>query len=328
MPDSHDIDPLILDRYLAGAASAAEVALVAQWEAASSRNHASLIALRQEFAEQGGVRASSTDAAWTALQSRMSANDRGANGRRGNGSKHRMNSKMRYMWRIAAFVVLAAGGGAIWRVQSSDTVLSAPSGQRLSTVLPDGSQMTLAAGSQARWSRKFGSSVREIRLQGEATFDVVHDTTRPFRVRIGDNVAEDVGTRFVVRAWPETGGTEVAVEEGAVALSRNLQEPTLLNAGDRGRIASDGHVDITRDGAVRAAWARGEFVFDNTALAEALPALARWYGVTITAPPSMSERRVNGRFNLLPIDPLLESLALALDARIERNGSAITLSPR
>jgi len=121
---------------------------------------------------------------------------------------------------------------------------------------------------------------------------------------------------------------EVAVEEGIVALAQGHAAPTLLHAGDRGRVTSAGRVEVSQDGAERAAWIRGEFVFDGTALSEALPALARWYGVTLTATPDMLERRVTGQFAALPLDPMLESLALALNAQLVRNGSTITFSSR
>ncbi|MGV3709908.1 MAG: FecR family protein [Gemmatimonas sp.] len=328
MSEPTEIDPLILDRYLADTANADEADQVRRWQAASPRNRATLEALAGWFGQSGPVPESSSDVAWRSLQDRMSAAVENARGRKEVADKRPKQLSVQHIWRVAAALMISIGGGTVWRATTADTVISAPSGQRLSTVLPDGSQMTLAAGGEARWSRRFGSGTRELHLTGEATFDVVHDTTQPFRVLVGDNIAEDVGTKFVVRAWPEVNGVEVSVDEGAVALSRDRRNATLLNAGDRGRISTDGRVEVTRDGSARFAWARGEFVFDNTTLAEALPALARWYGVNITATPAMSERRVNGRFNLLPLDPLLESLALALDARVVRNGSQINLLPR
>jgi transmembrane sensor len=85
---------------------------------------------------------------------------------------------------------------------------------------------------------------------------------------------------------------------------------------------------VSKDGAERAAWIRGDFVFDGTPLSEALPALGRWYGVTLTATPDMLQRRVTGQFAALPLDPMLESLALALNAQLVRDGSTITFSSR
>lgn len=321
------MDLLLLDRLLAGVATPAEQKQIADWIAADPRNAAMLSALRDAHAVRDPQVATGTEAAWKDLQTRIAT----ASGIRSISDAPSVRRKTwrpsAAVWRIAATLLIAVTGTAVWRARTAEVELVAQTGQRLSTTLPDGSRITLASGSRARWPRRFGFGAREVRLEGEAFFEVVHDTTQPFRVRVGDNVAEDVGTRFAVRAWPEIEGVEVAVEEGAVTLGRDRVSPTLLSAGDRGRVTADGGVQVTHDGVARAAWGRGEFVFDSTTLTEALPALGRWYGVTLTASPAMQNRRVTGRFSTLPLDPLLESLALALDARVSRAGSVITLTP-
>ncbi|MBL0889620.1 MAG: FecR domain-containing protein [Gemmatimonadaceae bacterium] len=334
----HDADTALLDRILAGSATSDDQARLDTWLAADRRHAALLKALREAHATAGtttafATTASATDAAWQALQERMGhAADRDATVRpihTAPGVRRAAQTRGLPTWlRVAAVLVVGVIGGVLWRNATASQEYTAPLGQRISMTLPDGSRMTLAGGSSARVPRSFGAGSREITLQGEGHFDVVHDTTQPFRVRAGNVLAEDVGTRFVVRAWPEVGGVEVAVEEGIVALAQGHAAPTLLHAGDRGRVTSAGRVEVRQDGAERAAWIRGEFVFDGTALSEALPALARWYGVTLTATPDMLERRVTGQFAALPLDPMLESLALALNAQLVRNGSTITFSSR
>lgn len=328
----HDFDTALLDRFLAGSATPDETARVADWLAADRRHVALMQALREAHAAPGTIASSATDAAWQALQARIdrSTHDEAIRPiHTAPGVRRAAQTRGLPTWlRVAAVLVVGVTGGVLWRNATASQEYTAPLGQRLSMTLPDGSRMTLAGGSSARVPRSFGAGSREITLQGEGHFDVVHDTTQPFRVRAGNVLAEDVGTRFVVRAWPEVGGVEVAVEEGIVALAQGHAAPTLLHAGDRGRVTSAGRVEVSQDGAERAAWIRGEFVFDGTALSEALPALARWYGVTLTATPDMLERRVTGQFAALPLDPMLESLALALNAQLVRNGSTITFSSR
>lgn len=328
----HDFDTALLDRFLAGSATPDETARVADWLAADRRHVALMQALREAHAAPGTIASSATDAAWQALQARIdrSTHDEAIRPiHTAPGVRRAAQTRGLPTWlRVAAVLVVGVTGGVLWRNATASQEYTAPLGQRISMTLPDGSRMTLAGGSSARVPRSFGAGSREITLQGEGHFDVVHDTTQPFRVRAGNVLAEDVGTRFVVRAWPEVGGVEVAVEEGIVALAQGHAAPTLLHAGDRGRVTSAGRVEVSQDGAERAAWIRGEFVFDGTALSEALPALARWYGVTLTATPDMLERRVTGQFAALPLDPMLESLALALNAQLVRNGSTITFSSR
>ena len=93
-------------------------------------------------------------------------------------------------------------------------------------------RVTLNAGSRLRWRADYGARTREVQLEGEGYFEVRHDGARPFRVHAPGAVAEDLGTRFTVRAYPEGSGVEVAVAEGRVAL-RALVDTTrvLLDAG-------------------------------------------------------------------------------------------------
>ncbi len=70
-------------------------------------------------------------------------------------------------------------------------------------------------------------------LEGEGYFEVTHDARRPFRVHAGDALTEDLGTRFVVRAYPELAAVDVAVAEGVVSLRRHPPRGTRgAGAGD------------------------------------------------------------------------------------------------
>jgi transmembrane sensor len=135
---------------------------------------------------------------------------------------------------------------------------------------------------------------RDVYLDGEAFFDVVHDEARPFAGYAGGGVARDVGTKFNVRAYPETHGVEVVVMQGSVSLHRVPQagivpvtgveattvsdvDSVLLAAADFGRVSVTGRV-TTRHGvdvAARLAWLDGRLVFKDTPLRDALADLSR-----------------------------------------------------
>src|SRR4051812_39117088 len=73
-------------------------------------------------------------------------------------------------------------------------------GKRDSLRLPDGGRVVLGPASKLVVAAAYGRETREVELHGEAYFDVVHDTTRPFMVRAGSVSVRDVGTSFAVRA--------------------------------------------------------------------------------------------------------------------------------
>jgi ferric-dicitrate binding protein FerR (iron transport regulator) len=67
----------------------------------------------------------------------------------------------------------------------------------------------------------FGTSTREVFLEGQAFLRVRHDSTRPFVVNAGGTRAIDLGTAFEVRAYPNEG-VRVAVTEGVVEVRREV----------------------------------------------------------------------------------------------------------
>jgi transmembrane sensor len=145
---------------------------------------------------------------------------------------------------IAALLLAAVLLGGNWyvgRSRPSEPASSAALGREYTTLpgeratihLPDGSQLTLAGGSTLRISADFGKNSREISLDGEAFFDVVHDTNRPFRVHIKDAIVEDVGTSFDVRSYSGDPTVIVAVKEGAVTLGPNRLRSRAVEASSQ-----------------------------------------------------------------------------------------------
>lgn len=332
MADDTEFDPLLLDRYLAGDLPLAERARVERWLEAHPRD--AQLLREAPRAALGAAQAANTDAAWRALSARLEAasqDDLAARRSRAARGAPRgtLAPWMRRVTGAAAALVIALGGVATWQATRGGSI-AAPLGRDVTAQLPDGSRVTLAAGSRLRWGGRFGRGARDVALEGEGYFDVVHDEARPFRVRTRNAVAQDVGTRFVVRAWPELPEVDVAVEEGVVALMDTLRPPmeqaTLLHAGQRGRLRESGVV-VTSDVASALAWMRGELMFDESPLTEVLPAIGRRFDVSVTADSALVGRRLTARFAAQSLDDVLTALRLSLGVRVERSGRTVHLTP-
>lgn len=336
MTPTPPFNPTLIDRVLSGDANEDERALVEAWATADPRHGVLLDALRAQFAASSGE--ADTDAAWRALRAKMAV----PAGVRSLDAKRREKiaaAVPKRSWgiplRIAAGLLLVAGSATLWQlrfasIESPQQSLSAPAGETRVATLSDGTRMTLAPGSRAHWRRDLEGKNREVYLEGEGYFDVVHDSSRPFRVRARNAVVEDVGTRFVVRAWPELTEPEVAVEEGIVLLADSVgaARGASLTAGQFGRLKSDGQVTITAVPEGTFAWLRQELVFNDAPLSVALPSLGRWYDVDLRADSSLAGRQLSARFTAQPLPQILDALTLALDARVVRSGRVITLVKR
>lgn len=123
----------------------------------------------------------------------------------------------------AALLVCA---GSAWFILERPQEVHTAIGEQRSVLLGDGSRVTLNTASKIEVNlRKDRRLVRLI--EGEALFDVVHDATRPFKVRAGNVLLSDIGTQFNVDLRPTR--TTVTVIDGLVAVR---SEGTLADHGE------------------------------------------------------------------------------------------------
>jgi transmembrane sensor len=201
-----------------------------------------------------------------------------------------------------------------------------------SIALPDGSSAVLGPLSRLALAAAYGDAARELVLTGQAWFEVQHDAARPFRVRAGGALIEDLGTAFSVAS--DDGEVRVAVSSGSVllqdtSLSRRGRGAT-LRAGDRATHGADGRITVERGAGADAEleWTRGRLVFDNATLSRVRTELRRWYGLDLRVDPTLVERHLTASFAGEPVDQVLRTIGLALGASIERRGDTAFVRAR
>jgi transmembrane sensor len=309
---------LLLDRYLAGEASAEDAETVRRW-LADDPAHQGLLedlrVIRRVTAER--VPESGTDAAW-ARAIKVLAPVR----------KARVLGRLLVAALAAAAVYIALlGGPGLLRRAPRWSELATAASHRAAARLPDGTQVTLAPQSRLRYASGYGHTHRDVYLEGEAFFQVAYDVRRPFRVHTARTVTEDLATEFLVSAYPDQAATEVIVSEGRVA----LWPPNLvLGARDLGRLDARGVATVRRGVEVGRylAWTKGQLVFDATPLRDAVRTLDRWYDVEVRLgdPDSaLAARRLTATFTNEPIDLVLQRIALTLGLRVERKDGYLLL---
>ena len=169
-------------------------------------------------------------------------------------------------------------------------------GQHQEYELADGSKVTLNTGS--RIEVDFREDQRRIRLlEGEALFDVAHDTSRPFLVFAGDGIVRAVGTAFLVHL--QGNEFDVIVSEGAVELSSVLPTPVvqtksenskklaslgIVKAGHKAKyensaasIATVSEVEMT----AKMSWQNGLITFNGETLEEVVKEVSRYTELNI-----------------------------------------------
>jgi ferric-dicitrate binding protein FerR (iron transport regulator) len=232
------------------------------------------------------------------------------------------------MYAAAASIVLVSGyaivAGVVWP-GSTREYRTAP-GERVTIQLADGSTVKLAPQSRLSVPRDFGPGRRELELVGQASFDVRHDSASPLRVRAGDAVIQDIGTYFVVSAYPNAA-VRVEVTEGEAKLSGRDGKSVDLRAGRAGTVASNGHAAYQGNVPKHARdWETGQLTFDDDSLRTVLNSLARWYDLDIRADADLYGRHVTAVFVASKPNEMIDALATALGATATRKGRVVTLT--
>lgn len=197
---------------------------------------------------------------------------------------------------VAASVVIAAALIFGWLNRPVDTLERvAAAGSREIVELPDGSMVHLNSGSRIYYPASFREK-REVRLEGEAYFDVQHDKL-PLRVETFNATVQVLGTRFVVRAWPDESEpeTRVGLLEGVVKLvSRtDAQEFATLSPGESMVVSATGLSPSRASVEEANAWRTGDLVFLDVPLDEIVADLERRFDVRIQVrPPQMLSHRL------------------------------------
>lgn len=186
--------------------------------------------------------------------------------------------------------------------------------------LPDSSFVTLAPGSTLRLQKH--KDKRLVQMTGKVYFNVRHDDRAPFRVDAGSGFVKVLGTRFQVDSRDPIS---VSVVSGKVLFSaiRSGEEALILTKGQSAVLdpAASKPVEITPKHPNPAAWATGEFIYDNTPLPEVLSELSEYYDVTLVAfdagHSSGESRRLSGEFSTSSLQEILNLINSALGTDIQ-----------
>jgi transmembrane sensor len=328
-------------RYLAGESNDDEAAAVREWLEAHPKDRA-LVERLSAVATTDLTLDVDVERALAQVRQKMAASERPAlRVERGGGATAAGPRKRMTILALATLVAAAAAVFVVVRTRSATrpataevTHYVAGVGRADSILLADGSRVILGPQSTLDVPGTFSAGERTVTLTGDAYFDVRHDASKPFSVRAGSAVIEDIGTTFTIESHDGTSAT-VSVVAGSVRLRQAATAPTagvVLAAGDRGSIDAGGETRVER-GVVRpedTAWIAGHLAFRDAPLSRIAEEIERWYGVTLRVSDStLLDRRVTTSFEGESVDTALEILELTLGAKIERHGdTALVSNPR
>lgn len=192
--------------------------------------------------------------------------------------------------KIAAVAIIMLTCGLYFNVSERKELLSAmntitvPAGQRVNLKLPDGTIVWLNARSEIVYPAVFSSSKREVKLDGEAYFEVAHAVERPFIVHTKKCNVEVLGTKFNVEAYSDSDDFVTSLMEGSVSVTDNSRPssvPVLLKPKQEASM-KDGSLQVSAiDDYDHFRWREGVISFKNMAFNEVMNRFEKCYGISI-----------------------------------------------
>ena len=158
-------------------------------------------------------------------------------------------------------------------------VVSTPAATTTLVTLSDGTKVMLNANSTLEYPASFDDAeVREVRLKGEAHFEVTKNPHRPFVVKAGEMQTQVLGTIFDVKAYRKDA-PKVTLMEGKVKVS-NADTEVEMRPGQTATLQAD-KIVVSKASSSASDWLEGDFDMDQVTLAEAMSDIGAWYNKTV-----------------------------------------------
>ena len=199
-------------------------------------------------------------------------------------------------------------------------VVSTPAATTTLVTLSDGTKVMLNANSTLEYPASFDDAeVREVRLKGEAHFEVTKNPHRPFVVKAGEMQTQVLGTVFDVKAYRKDA-PKVTLMEGKVKVS-NADTEVEMRPGQTATLQAD-KIVVSKASSSASDWLEGDFDMDQVTLAEAMSDIGAWYNKTVVFQSQANmDKLIHFRFsrraNLQEIITALNEMGVA-KVRIEK----------
>lgn len=206
--------------------------------------------------------------------------------------------------------------------------IATPRGGQYQVVLADGSAVWLNASSSLKFPTEFRDSLREVEITGEAYFEITHDVSKPFRVKVKDMYVNVLGTSFDVMAYDDETVVNTTLLKGSLKVS-NAENSKLIKPGQQVQLNSKGNFQLVPDADIEGtvAWKNGKFSFSRADIKAIMRQIERWYDVDV-----VFERNSNLHFTgelsrFVNVSELLRKLELTNEVHFRIEKGRITVLP-
>lgn len=273
------------------------------------------------------------------------------------------NKKRKLVLVMSAVIVLVAGFYLYKSVFSENNApqiaatdkseASTRYGSKTKLVLPDGTHVWLNSGSKLTYDKSYGNNKREVVLSGEAYFDVVRNTEKPFIIHANQVNITVLGTAFNVKSYPGDKTTETSLIRGSVEVSINnrpsekfilkpneklvvLNEDVESKKPEKQAVQQQQEPLVTishltyqkKDSAIiETSWVENKLIFNDESFHDLAIKMERWYGISIEFHDAKIEQlRFTGIFENESIQQALKALQITAPFNYVQHDNHFTIS--
>ncbi|MEO8416014.1 MAG: FecR family protein [Ginsengibacter sp.] len=259
--------------------------------------------------------------------------------------------------RVAAFIALLLSAGAltlfILQKKNNNTPVFSQEimvlkGHQKKIILNDGTTVWLNSASMLKVDDNYGKKNRNVYLEGEGYFEVVHHKNMVFTITTKDYTVRDIGTKFNIKAYIADSIFETAVMDGKISVEGrfagndkvstiflakdavlNVRHPLHQNAAGTSSVIRPPIVVVKNSPNIHTYnyWKDDMLVFDNLSFKDIAVQLERKYNVVIVInDDSLNNYHFSGSFNKVPdIENVLNIIQETTPISYQQTGDTVRI---
>lgn len=206
-----------------------------------------------------------------------------------------------YSWVASVILLIGFTGSFMYMLNTQEpaSIYVVTAGIRsIETVdLPDGTSVQLGPGSTLTYPAAFTKKTREVKLDGQAFFDIHANPSKPFIVRTNSMDVEALGTAFELFCHKMNNASEAILLNGKIKVKLHVSGPdeqsgVILEPNEKIEYIKDDNrvVRSVVNADSYTSWrVRGIMSFEHEKLSVIIPRLEQWYGRKINCPKEIAD---------------------------------------
>jgi len=233
--------------------------------------------------------------------------------------------------RVAAIaILLIAGAFTIYLIAKSTLtnelmVITNQTVKGEKIILNDGSVVWLNKNAKLFYPHEFKGKTREVKLEGEAFFEVTKNPKKPFIVETSFSTVTVLGTTFNINT--DSLQTDVSVSTGKVNVKSTYSETSVCLLPNEMAVATKSGLlksQITNPNYL--SWKTGVFLFEDTPLRDVVNDLNTFYNKSIVLNTRNQEQLFSAHFDNARLEDIIEILEITLSLNIQKTANTYEIN--